>query len=361
MEKFYKKKLNRLFYFGGILLLVCLAFFTLKYLNLYQVIIKTLTAIIPVLIAVMISFLVEPMILKLTKYKIKRVYAVLIVYLLLYGFIIGMIIIITPIIIHNLSLFLEKLPAILQELENYLNQWIKNVHIDINLMEMIPPIDNQHLDQIIIFASKTLDIGFYISLVVVGSIFLSFDYQNFKKGVKSFLPSKYKEKIERYFMEFLPFIYKYVKGIFIDSIIIFFMGLITFFIFGYQNAFFYAILLAITNCIPLFGPYISGIPIVLISFLTSTQSGVTALIIIISMQVIDGNIIQPLIMKNILYLHPLENVLGISILTTLFGIVGMIISPVVVTSIKILSKHIKMYRHEDKKEVEAFKNQKNLN
>ena len=337
MEKFYKKKLNRLFYFGGILLLVCLAFFTLKYLNLYQVIIKTLTAIIPVLIAVMISFLVEPMILKLTKYKIKRVFAVLIVYLLLYGFIIGMIIIITPIIIHNLSLFLEKLPAILQELENYLNQWIKNVHIDINLM------------------------GFYISLVVVGSIFLSFDYQNFKKGVKSFLPSKYKEKIERYFMEFLPFIYKYVKGIFIDSIIIFFMGLITFFIFGYQNAFFYAILLAITNCIPLFGPYISGIPIVLISFLTSTQSGVTALIIIISMQVIDGNIIQPLIMKNILYLHPLENVLGISILTTLFGIVGMIISPVVVTSIKILSKHIKMYRHEDKKEVEAFKNQKNLN
>ena len=344
MEKFYKKKLNRLFYFGGILLLVCLAFFTLKYLNLYQVIIKTLTAIIPVLIAVMISFLVEPMILKLTKYKIKRVFAVLIVYLLLYGFIIGMIIIITPIIIHNLSLFLEKLPAILQELENYLNQWIKNVHIDINLMEMIPPIDNQHLDQIIIFASKTLDIGFYISLVVVGSIFLSFDYQNFKKGVKSFLPSKYKEKIERYFMEFLPFIYKYVKGIFIDSIIIFFMGLI-----------------AITNCIPLFGPYISGIPIVLISFLTSTQSGVTAMIIIISLQVIDGNIIQPLIMKNILYLHPLENVLGISILTTLFGIVGMIISPVVVTSIKILSKHIKMYRHEDKKEVEAFKNQKNLN
>ena len=118
MEKFYKKKLNRLFYFGGILLLVCLAFFTLKYLNLYQVIIKTLTAIIPVLIAVMISFLVEPMILKLTKYKIKRVFAVLIVYLLVYGFIIGMIIIITPIIIHNLSLFLEKLPAILQELEN---------------------------------------------------------------------------------------------------------------------------------------------------------------------------------------------------------------------------------------------------
>ena len=332
MEKSYKKKINHLFYYGGILLLVCLAFFTLKYLNLYQVIVKTLTAIIPVLIAVLI-----------------------------YGMIIGIFIVITPIFLHNLSLFLDKLPKILQELENYLNRWIKNVHIDIDLSKMIPPIDNQHLDKIIIFASKTFDVGFYISLVVVGSIFLSFDYQNFKKGVKSFLPSKYKEKIERYFMDFLPFIYKYVKGIFIDSIIIFLMGFITFFVFGYSNAFFFAILLAITNCIPLFGPYISGIPIVLISFLTSTQSGVTALIIIISLQVIDGNIIQPLIMKNILYLHPLENVLGISILTTLFGLIGMILSPIVVTSIKILSKHIKMYRDEEKRQIETFKNQQKLN
>ena len=95
--------------------------------------------------------------------------------------------------------------------------------------------------------------------------------------------------------------------------------------------------------------------------MTSTQSGVTALIIIISLQVIDGNIIQPLIMKNILYLHPLENVLGISILTTLFGLIGMILSPIVVTSIKILSKHIKMYRDEEKRQIETFKNQQKLN
>ena len=361
MEKINKKKINQLIYFGGILLLICLLFFTLKYLNLYQVILKTLTAVIPVLIAVLISFLVEPLILKLIKWKIKRVFAVLIVYFLIYGILIGIISIITPIIINNVALFLDRLPSILKELENCLNQWVGNVHIDIDLTKLIPPIDNDHLDQIMIIAIKTFDIGFYISLVVVGSIFLSFDYQNFKKGVKSFLPRKHKEKIEKYFMDFLPFIYKYVKGIFIDSIIIFTMGLIAFFVFGFKDAIFFAILLGITNCIPLFGPYISGIPIVLISFLISTQSGVTALIIIILLQVIDGNIIQPLIMKNILYLHPLENVLGISILTTLFGIIGMILSPVVVTSIKILSKHIRMYQDEHNKVIEEFKNQKNLN
>jgi len=243
----------------------------------------------------------------------------------------------------------------LKDLENILNCWIKNVHIDIDISKAIPPIDNAHLGKYFNIASKTFDAGFYISLVVVGSIFLSFDYQNFKKGIKSFLPTKHKEKIERYFMEFLPFIHKYVKGIFIDSLVVFAMGLITFFVFGYKNAIFFAILLGISNCIPLFGPYISGIPIVLISFLTSTQSGITALIIIVVIQVIDGNIIQPLIMKNILYLHPLENVLGISVLTTLFGLIGMILSPIVVTSIKILSKHIRLNKDERKKELEEFK------
>ncbi len=355
MEKTYKRKLNKLLYFGGILLLVCLIFFTLKYLNLYTVLIKTLKAVIPVVIAVFISFLVEPLILKLTNLKIKRVFAVILVYLMFYGVLIGIIVVVTPLIIKNLSLFMERLPKILKDLENILNCWIKNVHIDIDISKAIPPIDNAHLGKYFNIASKTFDAGFYISLVVVGSIFLSFDYQNFKKGIKSFLPTKHKEKIERYFMEFLPFIHKYVKGIFIDSLVVFAMGLITFFVFGYKNAIFFAILLGISNCIPLFGPYISGIPIVLISFLTSTQSGITALIIIVVIQVIDGNIIQPLIMKNILYLHPLENVLGISVLTTLFGLIGMILSPIVVTSIKILSKHIRLNKDERKKELEEFK------
>ncbi len=343
MDKILHKKIQKLIYFGGILLLVCLVFFTLKYLDVYKVLMKTLGAIIPVFIAIIISFLVEPIILKLIHFKIKRVFSVLIVYFLLFGIFVGMVALIFPLVIKNFGLFLNKLPDILKELEKFLSQWVK-VNINLDFSKLIPPIDNAHLKNIMEIATKTFDLGFYLSLIVVGAIFLSFDYQNFKKGIKALLPKKYKKVIEEYLMEFLPFIHKYIKGLLIDSVFVSLMGLIVFFLFGFKDALFFALLLGITNCIPLFGPYISGIPIVVMSFLTSTQEGFTALLIIVFLQVIDGNIVQPVIMKNVIYLHPLENILGISILTTLFGLVGMILSPIIVTSIKILIKHIQKYK-----------------
>lgn len=340
MNKTLAKKFQKLLYYGGIILLVCLVFFCLNYLKITKIIIKIVKAILPVIIAVFISFLLEPIITKLINYKVKRFIAVLIVYLIFFSLIIGLILLIVPLIIKNGKLFLDKLPDILLELEKLFNHLIKiNIHFDFN--KILPSINNSNVKKIFKIASKTFDIGFDISIVIVGSLFLSFDYPNFKKGIKNLLPKKHKEKIINYFNEFLPFIYKYIKGLLLDSLFISFMGFLIFFIFGFKDALFFSLLLGLTNCIPLFGPYISGIPIVLISFLISTKFGITALIIIICLQLIDGNIVQPIIMKNVIYLHPLENILGISILTTLFGLIGMIISPIVVTSIKILIKQQK--------------------
>lgn len=339
MEKLTLKS-KKLLYYSGLLIVICLCFFTLKFLNLYDSIINILKAIIPVALAIIVSFLVEPLIIKLTRFKIKRIISVLLVYIFIYGFIVLLLTIIIPIIFNNLSKFIKQLPTFINQIENCLSKWLGLKNIDININSFTPKIDDKQINNAMSFISNAFDIGFDISLVIVGSIFLSIDFLGFKNGVKSFLPKKYKNHIESFLKEFLPFIYKYVKGIFIDSIFIFVIGFISFLIFGFDDFLFFSLLLAITNVIPIFGAYISGIPIVLISLLNSTKMGITALIIIVVLQVIDGNIIQPIIMKNVLYLHPLENILGISILTTLFGLVGMIISPVLVTAIKILKKHI---------------------
>ena len=42
------------------------------------------------------------------------------------------------------------------------------------------------------------------------------------------------------------------------------------------------------------------------------------------------------ILKNVIKLHPLEGILGISLFGALFGVVGMISSPILIVAIKLL-------------------------
>ena len=53
-------------------------------------------------------------------------------------------------------------------------------------------------------------------------------------------------------------------------------------------------------------------------------------------QIIESAFLQPLILKNVISLHPLEGILGISVFGSLFGIIGMILSPILVIAVKLL-------------------------
>ena len=94
--------------------------------------------------------------------------------------------------------------------------------------------------------------------------------------------------------------------------------------------------IAITNLIPIIGPYIGGIPAVLVGFSVSTNLGVSALVVVIIVQLIESVLLQPIILKNTISLHPLEGILGISLFGSFFGVIGMILSPILIVAIKLL-------------------------
>ena len=106
-----------------------------------------------------------------------------------------------------------------------------------------------------------------------------------------------------------------------------------------------AFVCATTNIIPIIGPYIGGIPAVLVGFSINSRTGFITLILIIILQFIESNIIQPAILKNTISLHPLEGIFGLIALNNLFGVIGMILSPLILTAIKIV---IKNYRYNQK-------------
>lgn len=88
----------------------------------------------------------------------------------------------------------------------------------------------------------------------------------------------------------------------------------------------YTAIFTVTNMIPYFGPFIGGIPIVLLSF---TNSPITALwmsLIIVALQQFDGIVLGPRILSEFTSLRPISIIFAILIGGQLFGVLGMFLA-----------------------------------
>lgn len=117
----------------------------------------------------------------------------------------------------------------------------------------------------------------------------------------------------------------YFTGVLLDAI---FVGVLTFIIlviFGVPYASLVAVLVAITNVIPIFGPFIGSIPSALIIFISEPKKVVIFIIAILIIQQIDGNIIAPRILGNSTGMSSLAVITAITVMGSSFGFVGMLI------------------------------------
>lgn len=118
----------------------------------------------------------------------------------------------------------------------------------------------------------------------------------------------------------------YFTGVALDCTL---MGIITFVvmtIFNMPYALLISLLLALTNAIPIFGPYIGSIPSVLLMVLFSPEKAFIFLIFVVAIQQIDGNIIAPKILGDQLGLSAFWIMSAVFIGGGLFGLFGMIVA-----------------------------------
>ncbi len=118
----------------------------------------------------------------------------------------------------------------------------------------------------------------------------------------------------------------YFTGVALDCTLIGIVSFIFLQITGMPYALLISVVLALTNAIPIFGPYIGSIPSFLLVLLFSPSKALIFLIFVIVLQQIDGNIIAPKILGDQLGLSAFWIMSAVFIGGGLFGLFGMIIA-----------------------------------
>ena len=87
-----------------------------------------------------------------------------------------------------------------------------------------------------------------------------------------------------------------------------------------------AVFAGVTEIIPIIGPWIGGVPAVIIAGLSSPALGVLVFLLYIGVQLIENNFLVPKVMQHAVGLHPFLVLVAILIGGQLLGIAGVVIS-----------------------------------
>lgn len=164
-----------------------------------------------------------------------------------------------------------------------------------------------------------------------------------RRFVFAFLDEKCAKKTIRIFQEANKVFKSFINGKLIDSTIVGVMCVIAFIFFKIPYATLLGLVIGLFNVIPYFGPIIGSVPVVLVSFFIDPPKALTAIIIILVIQQIDGNFLDPRIVGRNVGVSPFYIITSVTIGGRLFGIPGMLIGvPTVVLFKNIIEQSVEM-------------------
>ena len=186
-------------------------------------------------------------------------------------------------------------------------------------------------------ASGIFDV--FVSIVVSVYILLQRDqiYGFFNKLTMVMFDKKTCDKIEEYIDSTNKIFFKFISSQVIDGIIVGILVTIAMSIIGVKYAVLLGFMIGLFNVIPYFGAIIAVAISILITLITGgiSQTLIMAIVVIV-LQQIDSNIINPKIIGNSLEISPLLVIFAVTVGGAYFGVLGMFLAVPVAAVLKIL-------------------------
>lgn len=200
--------------------------------------------------------------------------------------------------------------------------------------------------------SLTSALSLVASFIIVPFItfFLLNDYYKMQKALIENVPNRYFEMALNLVHSLDSQISKYIRGVSIDSIVVAILYIIAYQIMGIQYATVLGMIGGISNIIPLAGPIIGAVPVMIVSIIQFGDFRMIVPIVIatIAVRQVDDIFVQPNLYGKLLNMHPLTIMIVILLGGELLGILGMVLAIPIYTVVTVTAREtnwgLKNYR-----------------
>ena len=298
------------------------------------------TVAVPIILASIAYYLLNPLVDFMERRKIKRGYSILILYALIIGLLTILIVEIIPVVRNQVMGFVENVPLYSQEIQIIFENWIGSdlfTQIQNNLGFNAPDIMGEISSKAASFFNNTFKgistvVGavteFVLAFVIAPFIlvYLLKDGKKLPEYMLKLLPTKVRPHTSKVLSEISHQISSYIRG---QIIVSFCIGILLYFgylIIGIDYPVVLAIIAAFTSMVPYLGPTIAITPAIIIALVTSPIMLIKMIAVWTIVQLIEGKFISPQIMGKTLKIHPITIIFVIIVFGKLFGILGIILA-----------------------------------
>lgn len=254
--------------------------------------------------------------------------ALLIVLAAILATIIAMGALLAPEIGGQLSTLSEQLPRSLSSLRDWLAQhragrWLLE---HLGAMNDLAPQPARVLSGLTGVLSGTIGVVASVVIVIFVGAYVAADPHLYERGAVALVPPAGRARARQVIRKAYDALRSWLLG---QLIIMAAVGVLTFiglWAIGMDLAVSLAIIAALTDFIPYLGPYLAGVPIVLVAANSGTEMLLWAVGVLVVVQAIEGYLLTPLILQRTAYLPPALTIVAQVLLGVLLGPVGVIVA-----------------------------------
>ncbi|AZL16186.1 AI-2E family transporter [Rickettsiales endosymbiont of Stachyamoeba lipophora] len=308
----------------------------------------------PFVAAIILAYILSPLLNMKYITKLKREYISLMLVLLMISFIVVLFVTIIPYIFQQFAMLLARVPEYLlffkEKTLPFITTWVENLDPSLagKLKENIISQFEMILITLTSYASNVLRSGVAIfnlfsTLILVPIIlfYLLIDWYKLSAGMFKLIPIKY----QAYFRELLKqvdyVLANYVKGQLLVSFIqgIFYGVVLS--LYGLENGFIIGLLSGFATIIPYFGAFLAGMFAVLVGYFKEpTLMTIISIFSIYAVgQLIESNFLAPKILGKKVGLNPIWMLFAMMVGAHLFGFVGIVLAIPVAAVIGVVIKY----------------------
>jgi predicted PurR-regulated permease PerM len=304
----------------------------------------------PVAIALVVTYLLNPLVSRLERRGMRRGLAVAIIFLAFVAVVGVALANLIPLVVRQVGGFFDKLPDYLTKATDEINKFASrrgsDFRIKANSEEIFDAVKNNReavtsfLGGVRSFAAGVLHVFLNLVIGIVLSIYMLVDLPKMQRGISNAIPPRHREETLLVGDRVGRALGGFFRGQLLVALFVGVASAVGLTLVKLPFAVLVGLIAGIFNLVPLIGPFIGAIPAVFIGLLSGEPvRALYAVIVLLVVQQIDNHIISPNVMGRTVKLHPITVMLSLLAGGTIAGIFGMLIVIPGVAAVKIVAAH----------------------
>ncbi len=326
-------------------------------------------AVLPFLVAILLSYIINPAVTALGKKNVPVGAAVAIIYLYIFLGVYCLLAFMLPNILGEVDTFLAAIPQFIEQGQSFLGDNMAGGESmpfaqDLlgsagSLSDKVTAYINNMMNEIVENIKQSFSYIITFLFAPILSYYMLRDKDPIKKRIIAFLPPKQRPEILRIAGDVDHILHQFIYGYLFVAVIVGVMSGVALAILGVEYAMVLGIIMIIADLIPYFGPFLGILISMAFALVDSPTLAIYVLIVLGAIQQFENFVLTPKIIGFRTGLHPLTVIFVVLVGGHWFGILGMVFSVPVAAALKLILSviHSKLVAFKDKNQETVLETQ----